>query len=126
VLGGWIGKIGESLDKIDKALEPLKRGWVGDSATEAKAFFDEWTAAMVGLFGTKQRPQDGALVLVATALMASANNYNVAEDFMIKALGGFNQGITPTPSGGGSHTTYIAPPGVWTTEWWQGAVSEVF
>lgn len=125
-VGGWIKDIQDSLAKIFAAIKGLKLGWAGKTSDEAQAFFDQWDTAMNMLFGSKEHPAEGTLVQVATALLSSANNYNSSEDFIIKLFGTFNQGITPAPGAVSDPTAYVPPPATWITEWWQGAVSEVF
>jgi hypothetical protein len=130
--GGWVGEIVDNLEAIGEAITDLKLGWAGETAEEAKAFFDTWTMAMYRLFGSKKYPKDGTLGVIGSALQYAGNNYDAAEDYIVNTFSALSTALSPTYSSGGDitagspSTAYLPPPAIWTTEWWQGAVSEVF
>ena len=130
--GGLVGDIIHNLEEIVDTITELKLGWAGKTSEEAKAFFDTWGDAMKKLFGSKKHPLDGTLALVGAALQSAGNNYNAAESYVIQIFSDLSKGLSPVytsagdPQPGSPSTDYLPPPKYWTTEWWQGAVSEVF
>lgn len=127
-IGGWIGEILQSLQRIGETLTNLKVGWAGQTADEAEAFGTKWQLAAQQLFGGTGDAADGSLVRVAVAIAAAGNNYNHAEDGISQMLSQLIQGMQPGPasSDDSGFPAYIPPPAEETTLPWQGAVSETF
>jgi uncharacterized protein YukE len=111
-----------ALNSINTTLGNLQLGWAGTTATEAKDFVDQWTAAMTNLFGSKKDASGGVLNQAITTLTTAAGNYADAEQSVAAMFNSLSSSLG-SATGGGSDTTPIpASPSV--TDGSQSAVGE--
>lgn len=90
-----VTEIVDCLNAIDNTLDGLQLGWAGSTAAEAKDFGDQWSAAMIQMFGTKAAPGEGVMNVVIFALMSAGNNYDAAEDAICQMFNGFGTKLSP-------------------------------
>jgi len=69
----------DALNSINATLNGLQLGWAGTTAAEAKDFADQWTAAMIALFGNGKDPKQGTLNQMVTLVNTAAGNFGAAE-----------------------------------------------
>jgi hypothetical protein len=74
-------------------MSNLQLSWVGQSASLAQAFQQEWNSATQTLFGTQQNPSQGVLNRLASGLQAAGSNYDGAEQWVQENFGKFVSGI---------------------------------
>jgi hypothetical protein len=74
-------KVGEELvGHISSVVDTISVvSWVGGSQQEADDFNSRFKAVMIGLFGTEQDPESGALNKFMKAVQTAANNFDGAE-----------------------------------------------
>ncbi|MEV6348672.1 WXG100 family type VII secretion target [Actinoplanes sp. NPDC051851] len=111
--------VADGITAINNALDSLKLGWAGASASEASDFIDRWNATAVALFGTEESNEDeefndadGVLNVLAGGLEAVLDGFNKAESEITRNFRNLYAGLTPAtgddPIGGGTST---ADPG---------------
>ncbi len=116
-----VGNVIDALGSITSTLNGLQLGWVGSTATEAKQFTDQWTAAMTNLFGVGPASGNGSasmgvLQQVIAALMTVGGNYGVAETGIVSMFNSLAAGTTTdkntstSSSTGGPTATSVTDP----------------
>lgn len=78
--------IGSDISTIFSTLDELQLGWAGQTADEAKDFFDRLQACLTVLYGKdgdQGSEQNSMLGRVAGALDSAGNNYLAAEDAIV-------------------------------------------
>jgi uncharacterized protein YukE len=58
---GLVTDIVNQLETINTQLNKLQLSWVGQSASLANSFNQQWQTATTSLFGTQQDPDEGVL-----------------------------------------------------------------
>jgi hypothetical protein len=99
-LGLAADEIITALNSINATLGDLALGGVGTTATEAKDFVHQWTAAMTNLFGSKKSPSAGVLNQAITTLMVAGGNYQAAETNISDWFNALSSSLTSASSGG--------------------------
>ncbi|WP_157756800.1 WXG100 family type VII secretion target [Plantactinospora sp. KBS50] len=90
--------IGDALGRIHDTWEGLALGWAGTTAQEAQDFSSRWNAALTGLFGSREHPENGALPRIAKAVGMAALNYAETEDTVLQMFADFSAGLQGTGS----------------------------
>jgi uncharacterized protein YukE len=121
-LGLAADEVISALNSINTTLGNLELGWAGTTATEAKDFVDQWTAAMTNLFGSQKDASGGVLNQAIITLTTAAGNYSDAEQSIVTMFNSLSSSLA-SATGGGSDTTPI-PAGNSITDGSQSAVGE--
>jgi hypothetical protein len=96
----------DSINRIIGIWNGLKLGWIGNTADEAQAFNDAWSAAMIKLFGDEVNPQVGILNQIGESVMLASVNYAEAETTVVKMFDDMTLGLVES-----SATGAISGPG---------------
>ncbi|MFE0462668.1 WXG100 family type VII secretion target [Kitasatospora sp. NPDC058965] len=117
---GMLEGIGADVAGIFTTLGDLELGWAGQTADEAKEFFDRLDACLTALYGRAGDADSAKTSLVgrvAAALDIAGNNYLAAEDAIVD-LFYFTGSVSDTAiwdshngKGGGGGDTAITDPG---------------
>jgi len=76
--------IADRITAIVNVWNGLQVGWVGNTADEAQAFNDEWSAAISRLYGSVGSSESGILRQIAYTVSVASINYGAAEDAVRK------------------------------------------
>jgi hypothetical protein len=74
----------DGINRIIMVWNSLKLGWIGNTADEAQAFNEAWSAAMIKLFGDEVNPQVGILNQIADGVTLASINYGETEATVVK------------------------------------------
>ena len=96
--------IATSINRVVDIWNNLKLGWVGNTADEAKAFNDAWSAAMTNLFGTDKDPEVGILNQIANGVITASINYGEAEVSVNKMFLDMKNALLGSGSGSGGQS----------------------
>ncbi len=94
MLTGAATDVVDALNSINATLNGLQLGWAGTTAAEAKDFADEWTAAMVALFGNGKDTDQGTLNQMITLVATAAGNFGGAEQAITQMFTGMYDTLT--------------------------------
>jgi hypothetical protein len=79
-LGTHAQDVVDSLNRIEKTLQSLTlNDWAGKTQQEADDFNNRWAKVMGDVFGSKDKPDDGALNALIDGLATAVKNYDEAE-----------------------------------------------
>lgn len=80
----------DSVDRIMTTLNSLTlNDWRGRTQQEADDVENRWHSVMTGLFGSEEKPGDGALNAITSGLATAVQNYDKAESAVAEAWSRF-------------------------------------
>jgi hypothetical protein len=89
----------DAINNIVGIWNNLKLSWAGTTAEEAQDFSNRWNSAVEALFGTQDKPEDGAFPRLADAVDYASINYGVAEDAIVRMFQSLTNGLNSPPHG---------------------------
>jgi uncharacterized protein YukE len=103
--------VADSVTRIADTLNPLVlNDWQGATQQEAENFNNRWLSVMDELFGSKDKPDDGALNAMAHGIGTAADNYNKAEYGLMNVWNQFAGKLPTADQGGDGKPSHDTPP----------------